>query len=71
MLKRFGFRAKLLYLCTSEEEKARKHWVFSSFFVGKRAKKPLFYKACRKFYMPKRNFYLLLRIFFGPSWCTN
>ena len=32
MLKRFAFRAKMLYLCTSEEERAPKHGVFSSFF---------------------------------------
>ena len=38
MLKRFAFRAKMLYLCTSEEEKARKHWAFSSFFAQ--------YKGC-------------------------
>ncbi|MCI6728325.1 MAG: hypothetical protein MR505_08310 [Bacteroidales bacterium] len=38
MLKRFAFRAKILYLCTSEEEKARKHWAFSSFFAQ--------YKGC-------------------------
>ena len=25
----------MLYICTSEEEKARKHWVFSSFFRQK------------------------------------
>ena len=38
MLKRFAFRAKMLYLCTSEEENARKHRVFSSFFA--------LYKGC-------------------------
>ena len=38
MLKRVAFRAKMLYLCTSEEEKARKHWAFSSFFAQ--------YKGC-------------------------
>ena len=32
MLKRFGFREKKYYLCPSEEENARKHWGFSSFF---------------------------------------
>ena len=35
MLTRFGFRLKILYLCASEEEKARKHWGFSSFFRQK------------------------------------
>ena len=34
MLKRFAFRVKMLYLCTSEEEKARKHGAFSSFFAN-------------------------------------
>ena len=33
MLKRFAFRAKMLYLCTSEEERAPKHGVLSSFFA--------------------------------------
>ncbi len=61
----------MYYLCTSEEERARKHWILSSFFCKNRAKNGLFYKACRKIYMPKKNFYLLYRIFFGPSWCAN
>ena len=38
MLKRFAFRGKMYYLCTSEEERARKHRVFSSFFAQ--------YKGC-------------------------
>ena len=33
MLTQFGFREKLLYLCTSEEERARKRWVFSFFLA--------------------------------------
>ena len=32
MLNRFAFRAKMLYLCTSEEERALNTGVFSSFF---------------------------------------
>ena len=32
MLTQFGFRRKMLYLCTSEEERAYKQRVFSSFF---------------------------------------
>ena len=32
MLTRFGFRRKMLYLCTSDEERAYKQRVFSSFF---------------------------------------
>ena len=35
MLKRFGFRRKMYYLCTSEEERAHKQRVFSSFFGPK------------------------------------
>ena len=35
MLKRFGFRRKILYLCVSEEEGAHKQRVFSSFFDQK------------------------------------
>ena len=32
MLRRFGFRRKMLYLCISEEERALNKRVFSSFF---------------------------------------
>ena len=32
MLNRFAFRAKMYYLCTSEEERALNTGVFSSFF---------------------------------------
>ena len=39
MLTRFAFRAKMYYLCTSEEERAPKHGVFSSFFAP--------YKGCK------------------------
>ena len=35
MLKRFGFRWKMYYLCLSKEERAHKHRVFSSFFCRK------------------------------------
>ena len=35
MLTRFGFRRKMWYLCTSEEEKALNKRVFSSFFGPK------------------------------------
>ena len=33
MLMQFGFRPKLYYLCTSEEERAHRDGVFSSFFA--------------------------------------
>ena len=32
MLRRFGFRRKMLYICTSKEERALNKRVFSSFF---------------------------------------
>ena len=35
VLTRFGFRGKMYYLCISEEERARKYWVSSSFFCTK------------------------------------
>ena len=35
MLTRFGFRRKMVYLCTSKEERAHKQRVFSSFFDQK------------------------------------
>ena len=38
MLKRFGFRRKMCYLCTSEEERAPNTVAFSSFFAQ--------YKGC-------------------------
>ena len=36
MLKRFGFRRKMYYLCTSGEERALNMRVFSSFFEQKK-----------------------------------
>ena len=36
MLMQFGFRWKILYLCISEEERAHRYGVFSSFLVGKK-----------------------------------
>ena len=36
MLGRFGFRRKMLYLCISEEERAHRFGVFSSFLVRKK-----------------------------------
>ena len=35
MLKQFGFRPKMYYLCLTKEERAHKHRVFSSFYVRK------------------------------------
>ena len=36
MLTRFGFRRKMVYLCTSKEERALNKRVFSSFFGPKK-----------------------------------
>ena len=55
MLKRFGFRRKMYYLCTSEEEKALNKRVFSSFFGQKNG-----------VFTSEINFFTLLRkIFLG------
>ena len=48
MLNQFGFRRQMYYLCTSEEERARKHWVLSSFFCKNRAKMGCFTKHVGK-----------------------
>ena len=53
MLKRFGFRLEMYYLCTSEEERAHKHGVFSSFFGQKNG-----------IFTSEINFFTLLRKFF-------
>ena len=53
MLRRFGFRGKMYYLCTSEEERAHKQRVFSSFFGQKNG-----------FFTSEINFFTLLRKFF-------
>ena len=55
MLKRFGFRRKMYYLCTSEEERALNKRVFSSFFGLKNG-----------IFTSEINFFTLLRkIFLG------
>ena len=53
MLKRFGFRRKMYYLCTSEEERALNKRVFSSFFGQKNG-----------IFTSEINFFTLLRKFF-------
>ena len=53
MLTRFGFRRKMVYLCTSEEEKALNKRVFSSFFGAK-----------NRIFTSEINFFTLLRKFF-------
>ena len=55
MLTRFGFRRKMYYLCTSEEERALNKRVFSSFFGAKNG-----------VFTSEINFFTLLRkIFLG------
>ena len=49
MLKRFGFRGKMYYLCPSEEEKALNTGVFSSFFAEKGQKNHCFTKHLGNF----------------------
>ena len=53
MLTRFGFRRKMYYLCISEEEKAHRYRVFSSFFGQKNG-----------IFTSEINFFTLLRKFF-------
>ena len=53
MLTRFVFRRKMVYLCTSEEEKALNKRVFSSFLGAK-----------NRIFTSELDFFTLLRIFF-------
>ena len=53
MLRQFGFRRKMLYLCISEEERALNKRVFSSFFGQKNG-----------IFTSEINFFTLLRNFF-------
>ena len=61
MLRRFGFRRKMLYLCISEEERAQRYRVFSSFLVRKKVvlhyelvistlRRKIFIGVCEKFF---------------------
>ena len=59
MLTRFGFRGKMLYICTSEEERALNKRVFSSFFGLKNG----------IFTSEVENFTLLRKIFLGVCGC--
>ena len=49
MLKRFGFRRKMYYLCPSEEENALNTGVFSSFFAENGPKNHCFIKHIGNF----------------------
>ena len=55
MLKRFGFRLEMYYLCTSEVERALNKRVFSSFFWSKNG----------NFTSEVENFTLLRNFFLG------
>ena len=57
MLTQFGFRRKIYYLCTSEEEEALNMRVFSSFLLKKRAKKGCFTLRVGDFTL-RREFFL-------------
>ena len=61
MLTRFGFRLEMLYLCTSEEERAHIHGVFSSFFGQKNGvftSEINFFTLLRKFFLGVCGFFL-------------
>ena len=69
MLTRFGFRLEMLYLCTSEEERAHIHGVFSSFFGQKNGvftSEINFFTLLRKFFLGVCGFFLRnVVVFFG------
>ena len=61
MLTRFGFRRKMLYLCTSEEEIALIKRVFSSFLVQKNGiftSEIIFFTLLRNFFLGVCGFFL-------------
>ena len=61
MLIRFGFRAKMLYLCIAKRREPA-YSRFSPLFV---LKIMVLYLGDREIYLRDKNFYLLWRIFFG------
>ena len=63
MLKRFGFRREILYLCIAKRREPTNNG-FSPLFVLKNS---YFYLGGRKFYLRDKNFFGLGRIFFGPD----
>ena len=61
MLKRFGFRRKMYYLCISEEERALNKRVFSSFLGQKNGiftSEIKFFTLLRKFFLGVCGFFL-------------
>ena len=61
MLKRFGFQRKMVYLCTSEEERALNKRVFSSFFGPKNGiftSEIIFFTLLRKFFLGVCGYFL-------------
>ena len=62
MLRRFGFRRKMLYICTSKEERALNKRVFSSFFGLKNGiftSEINFFTLLRKIFLGVCGFFLL------------
>ena len=61
LLTQFGFRRKMLYLCTSEEERALNKRVFSSFFAPKNGvftSEVNFFTLLKKFFLGVCGFFL-------------
>ena len=61
MLRQFGFRRKMLYLCISEEERALNKRVFSSFFGLKNGiftSEIIFFTLLRKIFLGVCGFFL-------------
>ena len=65
MLKRFGFRRKMYYLCPSEEENALNTGVFSSFFAENGPKNHCFIKHIEKFICRRKISTCFCGIFLG------
>ena len=65
MLKRFGFRREMYYLCPSEEEKALNTGVFSSFFAEKGQKNHCFTKHLGNFICRRKIFTCFCGFFSG------
>ena len=64
MLKQFGFRRKMLYLCIAKRREPMDSGFSPLFGLEIR----VFYLRDRKIYLRDKFFFGLGRIFFGPSW---
>ena len=67
MLRQFGFRGKLLYLCIAKRRRPG-NTGFSPLFL---AQKVVFYLGDRKNYLVDKIFFGLGRIFFGLGRCAQ